>query len=204
MNKVTLLATLVVAGATAQAAVVSVSGFDVRIFNPGNVAPGIVQSDFVNVFNEQQGVTLTTAMGLNHTATGLLNSPGSAVPGIIPFGVTVNSHFIHLDPAGGVTRTGSATFDGRIIGVIWDNPLFAASTPEVGLPGNVYGSATGAYGLEISPNEWIGISPDRLTLNFNWNAGNPGDRLRVITVVPEPGTALALAAGLLVVLRRRK
>ncbi len=36
-------------------------------------------------------------------------------------------------------------------------------------------------------------------LTLDWNASNPGDHIRVLTAVPEPGTYALMAAGLLAV-----
>jgi hypothetical protein len=205
MNKTILIASMFACLSVAQASVVSVTGVDVQIFNPLNVAPGVVQSNFVNVFDEQQAVTLATTINLSHTATGLLNTPGGAVPGSVAAGSMVHSHFIHFDPAANASRSGSATFSRRILGVIYDNPGFSATNSMLGLSGNTYGTVTGAYGLELGANsDSIGISADRLTLNFNLSANNPGDRIRVITVVPEATTVVPMLAGLAMLLRRKR
>lgn len=203
--KIAVLAGLSVLAGISQAAIVNVTGPGVIINNPVNVSPGVVQTPNVNVFAEKGPVLDSVGMALDHVNVGLVNSPGSLVPGAVMAGSLVHSYFIHFDPVGSLSREGSVRFDQKIIGVIIDNPKFNASTPLVGLLGNTYGTASGAYGVELAANgDRFGISADRYTLGFRFAATDPGDRIRVITAVPEPASMTALGLGAIALLRRRK
>jgi hypothetical protein len=204
-HKIFALTSICMIAGASQAAIVSVSGPGVIINNPVNVAPGIVQTANVNVFAEKGPVLDSVGMPLDHVNVGLVNSPGSLVPGSVMAGTLIHSYFIHFDPVGSLSREGSVRFDQKIIGVIIDNPKFNASNPLVGLLGNTYGTASGAYGVELAANgDRFGISPDRYTLGFRFAATDPGDRIRVITAVPEPASMTALGLGAIALLRRRK
>ncbi len=193
--------------ASSYAALLAVGGADVRIFNPINVTPGVVQSNFVNVFAEKDGIKLADRLILDHVKTGLVDQNSDLVPGFVPEGVTVDSFFIHFDPTGTKSREGYAEFDQEIIGVIIDNNNFNASTPILGIPTNIYGTASGAYGLELSANdERFEIAGGRKRIGFKFTASDPGDRIRVITTsaVPEPGTLGAIVAGAAALFGRRR
>jgi len=204
--KLFTLALGVTISASSLASLVGVLGTDVRIFNPGNVVPNVVQSNFVNCFTEKTGVYLTSPLLLDHVNTNTVAAVGDLVPGVIPKGNNIDSHFIHFDPVQNLTREGVATFDQKIVGVIISNPLFNGTHGPLGHPAVTYGVSSGAYGLELGSDKFT-ISGDRLNIRFSLTASNPGDRIRVITAsaVPEPGTLVALMAGLgLVISRRRK
>lgn len=188
-----------------QASIVSVTGLDVRVFNPLNVVPNVVQSTFVNVFEERTNVLLSADLALDHVNTGLVNAPASMVPGIAASGTRVDSYFMHFDPTVTLTRTGRVTFSADILGIIIENPSFNASTPILGNPLTTYGVASGAFGLELAANsDRFAITADRRSIEFQWAANDPGDRMRVITAVPEPSTIAVLGLASAALLRRRR
>ncbi|MBS1705739.1 MAG: PEP-CTERM sorting domain-containing protein [Armatimonadetes bacterium] len=207
MKKLMLGAALVAAlSAQSIAAVIGVAGPDVRIFNPGNVNPGVVQSNFVNVFAEKSAVTLASNLALDAVNSGAVQNPGDAIAGSVASGSVVDSTFIHFDPASTLVREGIVRFDSKILGVIYENPAMSSSTPILGDPSTIYGTATGAYGLELAANaDKFNIAADRKSITFRFSANNPGDRLRVVTEsVPEPATLAGIGVGLVSVIRRRR
>ena len=150
-------------------------------------------------FNEQQGVVLSTALSTDQ--------------GVIAAGTRVNSHMIFfnkptihsgLDSHTGVTWT----FAGTIIGTMSDSGglLEAASNSQLGSLTTAYPGAFSARGLEGADALTVGGS--QLTVDLDMFVAQPGDWMRVVTVVPEPGTIMILGFGLAMLgggaIRRRR
>ncbi len=129
--------------------------------------------------------------------------------GVIEAGTLVDSHMIFLNSPGDWLLTHynvDWTFSGNIIGVMSDRAgeLEAASTFELGAPGTNYttafsGSGPAApfplRGMETETGdsyELLGPS----TLRVNMGVSEPGDWIRVVTVVPVPGAVLLGMLGL--------
>ena len=106
-------------------------------------------------------------------------------------GTCIRSHYIHFDPAvPAATATGGVQLEGNIVGVIVRPPQLDASN-FLGAFNTIYPPNAGAgacavgtnqCGLEITapPQDSFVISnPDVLRMTLT--AGNPGDRMRVIT-----------------------
>lgn len=200
-----LAATVLLAGASAQGAIVSGSGAVSVISAPTSVAPGALESNTtVYAFNEKQGLVLTSALAVDFIP------PLFASAGTIASGQKVDSHFVHFDRAGATgtnTLSGSVTFDGIILGLIFDNGsldgtdglLGSASTtyPASGNPGRRFD-----FGPEASTDIFT-ISGGQLTFNFtSVTSGINIDQMRIVTAtpaapIPEPGSLVLAGLALL-------
>lgn len=208
-------ASSLLAMASSQASIVSVTGAAVQIAAPGSaVANTSLESNTqARVFNELQNFTLSQAAAVNATTTGLFDAASDLTPGTIGIGTLVSSYYLHADPVGAGSVTfryvGSVTFDADILGIVaLNNELLA--TNFLGAPGTIYPVAGTVNGVDFPDGtDSFTVSGDRRTLNFTLVAWAGADALRVITAgeaVPEPG-ALGLtfaALGALVLTRRRK
>ncbi len=173
---------------------------------PWDVTLGSIQfNSRVVGFDERQNVFLNNAVTANAIAAGLYDDTGDLV-NVSLSGITVNSHFIHFDPGNSNQSVNDAwfTFDGPIIGVIEKNSDLRNSE-FLGHAGNQYPSGLINQGYEFNTDAFS-ISNDLLTLTVNRvQAGSLGlDQLRVLTVIPEPTTAMLLTAGLVPCLLRKK
>jgi hypothetical protein len=110
-------------------------------------------------------------------------------------GKAVNSWFVFWDPKDSSKLQGSVSFDNNILYVHDSKAELQATAALFNKPGVTYNYSNNLVGLEsgdASNTSWTGN-----TLKLKWNASNPGDHIRVMTAVPEPGTYAMFAAGLL-------
>lgn len=200
-----LVTTAVATTCLAAAAHASVSGgstttatTDFQFLDPPPLQVGQDNQDDSNTlfaFNEKQNFLLTSDL--------VVDDAGGGVPGIIPAGTRVASHYVFFDPAGVinlVSISGSVQFDQDILGLVTTRDNLIASD-FLGAVGTSYNSPS-ARGLE-PPDDSATISGAREIMT-TLVASSPGDYFRVITVVPAPGTATVLAAGAGLLLRRRR
>lgn len=153
-------------------------------FNVGN---NNQQSNNLFAFDEQQGVTLLSAIGS------------------IAAGTIVNSHYVFFDPGRSRRAIGYVDFDGDILGVL-------DSRSDMEMTDALLGNANANYvsvnlrGLEAPDS--FNIMGDRININFR--ASSPGDYIRVLTAasaVPEPSTWAMMIGGFGLVggaMRRRR
>lgn len=109
-------------------------------------------------------------------------------------GQAVNSWFVFWDPRSSLQLKGTVTFDHNIL-YVHDSKAELQATSAFGKPGVTYNYSNKLVGLERADaynTSWTGN-----TLKLKWTASNPGDHIRVMTAVPEPGTYAMFAAGLL-------
>ena len=189
-----VLASLVAAG-SAQAAITSVAGQAVQIAPPAITTVGALAGPPAYCWNEMSGVS-STALLVNTVGNGTFTA-GSWGPAIIS-GV-FDSHMIHFDAATGVASvTGTATFSGNIIGVIYQNTLLDISDGPLGAPGTSYltGNPLRSHSANLGSSSYTVAGN---TINFTlWAYAFPGHQnyiseLRVLTAVPAPGAAALLA-----------
>jgi hypothetical protein len=157
------------AAAPAQASITATSGDVQKVPQPSTAEIGKLESDLVaRAWDEAQSYRLTAPLTVNKTPAG----PGMTIPA----GTWVSSHMIHADQqgtAGGVTFTGSATFDSSIIGAV---------TSDAGLVASDFLGATvfspSGRALE-SGSDSVTVAASATTITFN--NFNVVDEVRVIT-----------------------
>jgi hypothetical protein len=186
--------------AAASAAITSVSGQAVLIAPPVNATYGSLPGPPVMCWNEQSGVS-STAVLVNTVGNGTFTG-GSYGPTVA--GGVFDSHMLHFDASTGVAvAQGSVTFNGNIVGVIYENNLLDISDGPLGFGGTTY--ATGdPFRSMTSILGTTSYSVSGNTLNFTlWANSSPAwpnkmVQLRVLTdAVPAPGVAALLGlAGL--------
>ncbi len=108
-------------------------------------------------------------------------------------GQAVKSWFVFFDPKKSSNMKGSVSFDQPILHVL-DNKADLIATAAFGTPGTTYNYSNNLIGLEKGDRDKTSFAGD--TLSFNWTASSPGDHIRVMTAVPEPGSYALMAAGL--------
>jgi len=184
-----LLVAVPVTARTAAAFIVNVAPAVVKIPAPASVLPGALVDADIHAFDERQDVLLTAPLFVDHQGPTPVNQPSDLKPGWIPAGTCIRSHYVHLDPNGVATATGGMQLEGNIVGVIVRPPTLDASNylgafnttyPPNAAAGTCV-NGTSQCGLEISPTQdsFVISNPDVLRMTLQ--AGNPGDRMRVIT-----------------------
>ena len=192
---------------SANAAVVGVSGQMEILATPTSVTNLFpFDNDAMQIFNEVQNLVLGSALTLRDA------SGGSAV--IIAARTRISSHMIFLNrttTGTALVRTGMATFDGIVLGLITSSARLDATDALLGAIGTTYQLSTtrgfGNRGLEGKEGAFA-LSNGGETLALTLRVTKPGDWIRVVTLsavpVPAAGFLLIGALGGLAALRRRK
>lgn len=159
---------------------------------------------------EEGTVLLSTDLAVDVTSPGTYNDPAQVTPSTIPVGTLVRSYITHFDSIDTqlvLNRSGSITFDTDILGImIFDSTLDAAD-PVVGLGSVVYPTGLMFRGTEISTQfpESVSLLDNRTFRINQMGVDLVSDSLRIITIVPEPGTLILVTVGLsFLALRRRR
>lgn len=209
MNRLATITAFSIAAAasSAHAAITGVSGMSTWLGTPPlNCQQFALTGMTAYCWDEQTGVS-TAAAQVNLLANGTYTGP-SPFTGVLAG--TFDSHFIHFDPtpnAGAVT--GSVTFSGTIVGVLYDESFLTMTDGLFGAGGTVYdtGNPMRSFSASILGSNVLTINNNVLT--FTLMTGVPGqvnrmDEVRVFTLVPAPGTAALLGLGGIVAARRRR
>jgi hypothetical protein len=185
----------------ASAATISTTGAITTLTSPpSDVTLNALESDTeMWVFDEVQGLVLQADLNVDFGGT----------DGVISAGTEINSHFVHKDTLGGtVTLSGTATFDGIILGIIASPGNLNTSDSILGLTGTSYPFGLDRRGTQIGEvGDSIAFAIDTLILT-SATSSRP-DQLRVITAVstvPVPAAVWLFGSGLLglVGIARRK
>ena len=154
---------------------------------PDTVGNNHQQFDQLLAFDEVQNFILTTDLVLDAIT--------------IPAGTMISSHYVIYDPPGsGNTINGTVEFDGDVVAVLTRRGEMKNTDALLGATGVDYRSPVGR-GLEGVDSVTIS-GPNQVT--FDLTAGQPGDYIRVITIVPGPGTTTLTALAACCAIRRRR
>lgn len=185
---------------SASAAIVGATGATNWLTSaPANCSPTFLMGPTVYAWDEQQNVT-TSGVFVDMVNSG----PSSgAIPGVIAG--TFNSHFLHLeDYSGAGPFNGSVTFDGPIIGVIFNNLTLDATDATYGAGGTIYPTAYPFRGL--GPQSSFTVSGNTINFSLMWISPVADVmQIRVLThPVPAPGPLALVGLGGLAMARRRR
>jgi hypothetical protein len=196
---------LVIGACPANASIISTTGPVVVIPAPISVMPGAsVNVTDGQVFNEQQGITLSSPLNVDATAPGTY-SAGSGPGGIIAGGTDISSYFVLFDSGGTAINylAVNLTFSTPILGVIFAPATLDSSDAIVGNPGTT--DPTGVSGRGQEAGDSTAISADGLTVTLIDKTLFPEDGIRIITaspasaITPEPGAWGLWGVGLVFV-----
>jgi hypothetical protein len=164
----------------------------------------------ISLFRERGPFVLTHAVDLDHTGTSQTFN-GLLIEGTLPVGTRVESYFFDQDSPPNLNTSnpndqltvkldGSATFTKPIFGVIIKKNSLKDSDSKLGWPATIYPGEVGdpninnlpqdSRGLELdADDEWIKISPDRMTINVKFFTRADMDHVRVVIAADAPGRA---------------
>ena len=187
----------------ASGAILTTTGLVTQIPAPLSCAPAVLLGNTAWAWDELQGFASASL------PVDMVNFPGASNGAPIAGNLTgvYDSHFLHLDGAALIfSATGTITFDGPIVGLIFNATSLDNTDIFPGAPGTTYPTFFPNRGLNTTTPSWVTVVG--ATMSFNLNTVSPILELgevRVITrKVPAPGAGalLALSGGLS--LRRRR
>ena len=176
---------------------------------PASIDVDVHESNVDTVlFIEKESFTLTAAVAVNIAAgAGTYTNGFDTIDDTLAADTVVNSYYLSFDTAdnGGTAYAPTVTveFDNPILGIVTSNPHLIASEGQLGAAGTTYNASN--LGMENNATDTIVIAPDGRTLTATLRvAGSNLDQFRVLTAVPEPASMAMLAAGGLLLARRRR
>ena len=156
--------------------IVSSTGITVLDPPPSSIDVNAMESDTTTwVIAEAECVTLTSDVVVNRASDGAFSGNSNEFA-IIPAGTTVSSWIINADRATSGNIVGSITFSNDIVGLIYEAPEFAATTPTFEVVGMTYPSANGAF---VEGNDSFILSGSTLDFDLTMG-GNWSDVIRVL------------------------
>jgi hypothetical protein len=117
------------------------------------VQPGkLTSNQFVFLFLEKQGVTLTAPLTVDISAAGTYTAKPTTTT-TIPSGTVVNSYYVHANVASGkVTFSAEIvgfSADETIVGIMVNTPTIQASDPILGISTTAYDTTDQGIGLHF-------------------------------------------------------
>jgi hypothetical protein len=186
----------------------------IQIAPPPSVLQGALESKTDMYLFPEQSLILAAALPVDIAGPGLYNISNPSAPGAIPAGTHIQSYFLHKDPLGTTFTFNIGTFNvpspQKIVGLLVTDASLDATDVLLGNPTTAYPT-----GLAFrSPELTFPITPDSIvwtansiTLVFVSSTAEVVDQLRILTIIPEPGTlslALIGLASLCFAYRRQK
>jgi PKD repeat protein len=174
------------------------SGAVTKIAPPASVNhPGVLDSlTTTYAFDEQQGVTLASALAVDIVTPGHYDATTSLVNASIPIGTTIDSHFFASARLPQTTGQliGTLTFPSDILGVIVRRGKMNTSN-VLGAPGTSYTTSTINNDFELSSTQDAVtlVNARTITLRANSPNGADIDQLRIITA--HDGSPVSIAGG---------
>jgi hypothetical protein len=146
---------------------------------PPSVLPGAAFSDptVIHSFVEQQNFVLPANIAVD--------AAPATLPLVIAAGTCVTTYLMHFDPIPQSTVSGGIEFDSRILGVLLTQSSLDSSNGTFGNAATTYATAPdcqappGNGDCALESNDSIDLQPQSIEVEFH--ANGPGDRLRVIT-----------------------
>jgi hypothetical protein len=194
-----VVAVLVPVG-TAGAFISGTIGQVIKISPPPAVDhPGALDNNSVAyAWDEQQGVTLTSALRVDITAPGTYTTTGSLVNALLPVGPNVDSHFFDSSvlpgPASaGTVKDATLVFPTDVIAIVIRPGKIADST-FLGAPGTNYSTSSANNDLELDgASDSITLSANRrvVTIHAVSRTGADVDQVRILTEHDRPPVANA-------------
>lgn len=190
--------------ASVSAAIIDTSNNVSIISPPESLDIGYLSSDSnVFLFNEKKDYLLKSDVFINTAQSGEYTNPGTNTPSneYISAGTSVDSYYLHYDPTSSSgSISGSLTFNTEVIGLIFLNNELISSLPIFGSPSTIYLNDQIESIESPAIGDLITLSPDRLSLLFEFSATSRTDNIRIITStspVPVPPSILLFLSGLI-------
>ena len=198
---------------SANASLIGISG-NVNIVQAPSDTLDLQSNSNAFIFDEQKNFALTENLFINASVSGTYSGgDGSPATNFIPVNTSIDSYylqsrtyFIGEEPAGvplregAINYVGSLTFDTQILGIIFNKDDLINSSSLLGLNGTTYSNRQLEDPSTVDFADFVTISPDLMTLNFDLNSGTPADSVRIITsvsTVPVPPSIWLFCTGLL-------
>jgi MYXO-CTERM domain-containing protein len=170
--------------------------------NPANATIGSLAGPLAYAWNEQTGSSVSSLF-VNLTSPGIYTGPAM---NFTTTGGTFDSHIIHFDPGTATFCSGSVTFSGAIVAVIYDQQLLTVTDATLGALTTTYATSNPfrSFSGDILGSSTIAYSGSTLNFHFVPDPAIVMFEIRVLTSsVPAPGALALIGAGACVSRRRR-